>query len=258
MKTLFLFTLSIVFLTSCSDEALDPNLSIEGSLQAEISQNSSLVAINELVACAAGGQKGFLEDATLPTNIFFYPELNARDFKYYKTENTVVDPLDLNQYKEVNNSTSLPVFNGFLERFPLPKASEDFWTRVSFIANDTLWYSKAIKVQTNTRPTEFNPNLSAINLERPTAPIFTWEDGIYKDNFIYFHLVSDDSSNALSGTYTNEKRFQYYNLDNVVFNVTREGQALPLIEGNSYHFTLMGVSEDNWVNLILQKEFIAE
>ena len=50
--------------------------------------------------------------------------------------------------------------------------------------------------------------------------------------------------------------FQYYKLDNVVLNVTRETPpALQL--GMNYGFTLMGVSEDNWVNLVIEKNFEA-
>jgi len=42
--------------------------------------------------------------------------------------------------------------------------------------------------------------------------------------------------------------------DNVVLNITRETPP-QLDPEQSYQFTLMGVSEDNWVNLLVQKEF---
>jgi len=59
----------------------------------------------------------------------------------------------------------------------------------------------------------------------------------------------------LSGTYTFEQHFSYYVLDNVVLNITEE--TPPVLEtATPYNFTLMGVSEDNWVNLFIQKSFI--
>ena len=67
-------------------------------------------------------------------------------------------------------------------------------------------------------------------------------------------MVTDAQNNLLSGTYTYEKLFTYYNLENVVLNVTRENPP-SLLSNNSYSFTMMGVSLDNWVNLVIQKDF---
>ena len=61
----------------------------------------------------------------------------------------------------------------------------------------------------------------------------------------------------LSGTYTFDTHFQYYNLDNVVLNIT-EGTPPNLTKGVQYKFTVMDVSEDNWVNTIFVAPFIAE
>jgi hypothetical protein len=71
---------------------------------------------------------------------------------------------------------------------------------------------------------------------------------------IYFQVVSDDSDDLLSGTYTFETQFKYYDLDNVVLNVTRETPP-DLIPDQTYGFTLMGVSENNWVNTFAQISF---
>lgn len=255
MKPFFRLFLLLVLFCSCNNQ--DDTSTTDGSLQAYIDGNNNLFALNELVACAAGGQEGFLEDAERTLSIFFYPELASVDFKYFETDNITVDPLNLNAYKEIK-TISEPLFNGFLRRFSVTTREKEVWGRVSFIANDTLWYSKAIRIKENTKPTEFAPELCQIDQINKLTPIFTWKDGSLKENFIYFHVISDENNNALSGTYTNDKRFQYYKLDNVVFNVTRAGQAIPLQKDKNYTFTLMGVSQDNWVNLIMQKDFIAK
>jgi len=63
-------------------------------------------------------------------------------------------------------------------------------------------------------------------------------------------------NNLISGTYTIEKTFTFYDLSNVVFNIT-DPNSNPTLEANqTYKFILMGVSEDNWINFFLEKEFI--
>lgn len=85
-------------------------------------------------------------------------------------------------------------------------------------------------------------------------PLFSWQDGVYTDSVIYFQVVSDVTGDLLSGTYTTAKQFQYYNVDNVVLNITRTTPPI-LVPDSDYKFTLMAVSEDNWVNLISQLNF---
>lgn len=53
------------------------------------------------------------------------------------------------------------------------------------------------------------------------------------------------------------KYISYYNTSNVVLNITTQTPP-SLIVGNNYNFTLMDVSEDNWVNLVIQKTFKAQ
>ena len=227
------------------------------SLQQHISENPTLTPFNELIACAAGGQTDFLDDANAPLNMFFYPLPDATDFKYYETQNASDDPSDLSLFYEKKIET-ISVFNGFLRRFPLPPPDKDVWGRVSFIANDTLWYCKPVRYKTLEKPSQYAPELCEVDLVEPLQPTFTWQDGIADDNIIYFQIISDEDGNALSGTYTTERSFQFYNLGNVVLNVTSPNTTPTLISGKTYDFTLMGVSSDNWVNLIMDKKFIAQ
>ena len=239
------------FFPSCKDD--DSPI----SLQQYISENPTLLPHNELIACAAGGQSDFLDNPDAPLNMFFYPLPNATDFKYYETQNADDDETDLSLFfeKEVDD---VEVFNGFLRRYPLSPPSEDVWGRVSFIANDTLWYCKPVCYKTLSKPSQYAPELCEVNLNESLKPIFTWQDGTADDNIIYFQVISDENGNALSGTYTTERSFQFYELGNVVLNVTPTNTTPTLKLGKSYNFTLMGVSSDNWVNLIMDKNFIAQ
>jgi len=255
MQNHFLYFLLATFLFfSCKN---DDAPVVQKTLQSVIDEKCELTPFDELVACAAGGQEGFLDDEDFPLSVFFYPELNASNFNYYETENSDDDPNDLSLFLE-KDAAHEPLFNGFLRRFFLPKPEKDVWSIVSFVANDTLWYCKPIRLKYFEKPTQYAPELCQVDLTNSVEPIFNWQDGTADDNFIYFQVISDENNNALSGTYTNDLFFQYYNLDNVVFNVTRPGQVQPLQIGSTYNFTLMGVSNDNWVNLIMDKSFVAQ
>ena len=250
---LYSLLISLLFFSCEKDDASQLTI----TLQSIIDDQSSLTPFNELVACAAGGQEGFLDDEGFPLSLFFYPELNASGFKYYETKNSDDDPNNLNLFLE-KSAFHEPLFNGFLRRYFLPKPEKDVWSRVSFVANDTLWYCKPVRLKYFEKPTQYAPELCQVDLSNSVEPIFNWQDGTAADNFIYFQIISDENNNALSGTYTNDLSFQYYYLDNVVFNVTRSGQAQPLQTDSTYNFTLMGVSNDNWVNLIMDKSFIVQ
>jgi hypothetical protein len=125
---------------------------------------------------------------------------------------------------------------------------------VTYITDGTLHISNPITIKANTKPTEVNPSLLNI-IANNTNPRFEWEDGTYKENAIYFHVVSDLNGNLISGTYTFEKNFTFYELNNVVLNIT-DPSTNPSLESNTtYKFTLMGVSLDNWVNILIEEEF---
>ena len=89
-------------------------------------------------------------------------------------------------------------------------------------------------------------------------PLFSWRDNFVSDNAIYFQVLTTQQGDLLSGTYTNQNKFQYYKLDNVVLNITK--QEPPVLQrGTAYLFTLMDVSRDNWVNVVtFNKRFTVE
>jgi len=111
-------------------------------------------------------------------------------------------------------------------------------------------------MKTNPKPTEVNPALVNIEVEDSTAH-FEWQDGVIDENVIYFQVISDDQGNLVSGTYTYDRSWTFYDTSNVVLNITTDPN--PTLEaGKEYNFTMMAVSEDNWVNLLIQQSFLAE
>ncbi len=130
------------------------------------------------------------------------------------------------------------------------------FSMVTYETEEKLHISNPIKLKNNTKPTEWSVDVT-INTENPVMPVFLWEDGLIPENTIYFQVLSSVNGDFISGTYTFDKRFQFYELDNVVLNINNELTPVLNVE-EQYNFTLMGVSEDNWVNLVVQKSFIAE
>ncbi len=250
-KYTFLFLLYL--LLSCQNQEEPEPLST--TLADYITQNTTFPLVRDsLIACAAGGQEDFLVNEERPISIFYYPEGDASDFQYFETDSITVDPDDLSQYK-IKSLPDVPILNGYLRYFSREAIEQNIWCRVSFIKDERLHISNAIRLKYNDLPTEFNPALLAIDQDENLAPVFTWQDGRITENAIYFQVVSDTNNNLLSGTYTFEKQFQFYNLENVVLNIQDIDPPPALTTDEDYTFLLMGVSLDNWVNLIIEKPF---
>ena len=239
-KTAFLLVL--LFCISCTKDKvfLAPQ-----NLQEYLNLNSGLIA-DEVIACAASD-----EFDTSISYIFYYPVVGATEIQYFETETTAVNEKDFSLYKR-RNLPKEGVFNGYLERYVRNDVKE-VWSIVTYKTNGKLHKSNPIRLKHQTKSTEWTDQV-AIDFTQSTSPKFTWQDGVYKENAIYFQVISDIRNDLLSGTYTYDKWFQYYVLDNVVLNVTTE-KPPTLKVGSEYNFTLMGVSLDNWVNLIIVKRF---
>lgn len=239
----------ILFSYSCKKEE---TTSLQESILADYITLNEDRELADLIACAGGKAGGLSVQAESPTSVFFYPITGATDFKYFEAEQ-VADSMDFSKYMEVD-LTDDPVFNGYLWKFNRPLFSGERMGVVTYKTPGKLHVCTPIRHKTNTKPTEVNPDLVSIT-ENGINPSFDWEDGQIDENVIYFQVISDAAGNLISGTYTYEKNFTFYDLNNVVLNIT-DSTSTPVLELNQdYNFTMMGVSEDNWVNLLIEKEF---
>ncbi len=228
-----------IAVSSCSTDRLGIIETLGSSLA-----NDEVVRDN-VIACAASDENSEL------ISVFFYPRAAASNFKYFETVDASVDKNDFDNYIPVEVPIR-NVFNGFLKKFQLSSANEK-WVIVTFEEDGMTHLSNPIRLKQNTKPTEYIRSNITID-STSTMPSFSWQDGLFDDTKIYFHVVSNASNDLLSGTYTFERNFQYYKLDNVVLNITPK--TPPNIEPNTpYNFTLLGVSEDNWVNLFSELPF---
>lgn len=243
---LFIF---LCFTCSSDDEGVFDGSTIE-SLDEYVEFNSDS-ELDEVIACAGGLDSGLFLDAPGTTSVIYYPIAGATEIRYFESE-TLLDSLDFSAYrsKDVQNSN---LFNGFLAYFTPDSFEGERMAIVTFKTEGKLHISNPIRLKTNVKPTEINNDL--LNLKvGGVNPSFSWQDGIIDETAIYFQVISDANDNFISGTYTFDKNFRFYELDNVVLNITQTTNPV-LLPNEDYQFTLMGVSEDNWVNLLIKQEF---
>ena len=229
----------MIFSLSCSTDS-DESFTLQQAIG-----NKEFV-LDNVISCAASNEGDGL------ISVFLYPRENVTAISCFETPNASVDKNNFDNYVEVTTPL-LDVFNGYLLKFEL-EVSEEKWVIVSFEEDGKVHLSNPIRLKQISKPTEYLPqNVSVLNGEN-FMPVFTWQDGTYDDTKIYFQVVANEENTLLSGTYTFERTFQYYELDNVVLNITNE--IPPMLEQNNpYSFTLLGVSEDNWVNMFSVVDF---
>ena len=247
MKYFVYISLFLIFSCSTDGETESTSNSVNGSEETLATMVASRdIVIDNVIACA-----GSNEDPEL-VSIYLYPREGVTNIRYFETTTAEEDKNDYTNYTEMNG-TLLDVFNGFLLRYEVA-VPEEKWIIVSFEEEGEIHLSNPIRLKHLTKPTEYLPQNVAIDISSPLMPAFTWTDGAFDDSRIYFHVVSDAADNLLSGTYTYDRMFQFYNLDNVVLNITEETPP-DLILDDTYNFTLLAVSEDNWVNLFAEVRF---
>lgn len=244
----WILVIAVLLLYSCKKE--ETNLQ-ENILSDYIELNNTL-ELDDLIACAGGKTGGLFNVPNEPTTVFFYPITGATDFKYFEAEN-ISDSLDFSKYY-LKVLPDAPVFNGYLWKFNNTNFAGERMGVVTYKTPGKLHVCTPIRQKTNIKPTEINSSLVTV-IDNGVNPTFLWEDGLVDENIIYFQVISDSDGNLISGTYTYEKTFSFYDISNVVLNITDPSISPTLEADKDYTFTMMGVSEDNWVNLLIEKEF---
>ena len=240
---LYKYICVFLILVSCSnddDEQLDNNLSTYIL--------NKTIEIGSVIACAAS------DNDTNDVLVFYYPKPGASNIKLFETVDALTESNTFLNYTEIEIEP-VPFFNGYLGIF-VRNIPNEKWVIVTYELNGEIKVSNPIRTKQNSKPSIWSNDVT-INQQITTMPSFMWLNNAFEDNAIYFQIISDAQDNLLSGTYTYENQFQYYNTSNVVLNITI--QTPPVLSiGSSYNFTLMDVSEDNWVNTVIQKTFDAQ
>ncbi len=232
-----------MLLISCSKDGIDDDAILSSYVL------NRTIEKGAVIACAGSSEN------TSKVLVFQYPVNGATNTKLYETETINVDENDFSNYAKVAIEGS-PFFNGYLQQFDR-NLNVEKWIIVTHELNGEIKISNPIRTKQQSKVSKWT---DAVEIDQQTSmmPRFSWEKNQLGDNAIYFQVVSDAQNNLLSGTYTIENTFQYYDTSNVVLNITTATPPILSI-GTEYNFSLMDVSEDNWVNLfILNKKFIVE
>lgn len=185
---------------------------------------------------------------------FYYPESRATNVKFFQTNSVEDNNEDYTNYVE-SAPPHAPFFNGYLGKFTQASANEK-WIIITFELDGEIKISNPIRTRQLSKPTVWNDNVTIDHIQSG-MPKFSWEDNPFGDNEIYFQVISNSQNDLLSGTYTYENQFQYYDTSNVVLNITTQTPP-QLLPNTDYNFTLMDVSLDNWVNWVVLNEFNIE
>ncbi len=252
-KISYFILLSIILSCSESDDNLQPDLieQVENVLTLQNYIQDRDIELEAVIGCAGSAD---MNSAILA---FYYNEEGSSEHRFYETENIDVANDDFSNYTQIDLK-SVPLFNGALGMFTRTSENEK-WIILTYELGNEIKISNPIRSKQNTQPTIYSEIVN-IDQGQPTStmPIFSWRDNPFGGNAIYFQIVSDSENNLLSGTYTFGNQFQYYDVSNVVLNITR-GTPPNLNLKINYNFTLMDVSEDSWVNfLTLNQNFILE
>ena len=239
MKQLVIFIISFTILSCSSD---DDSAAVSNVLADYLLNNST--ETGAVIACAAKDENS---NAILT---FYYPEDGATNVRYYETETAAVNKLDYTKYKHLVLESE-PFFNRSLGKFTRHTDIEK-WIVITYELENEIKISNPIRTKQIQKPTVWNADVN-INLDQELMPHFSWQANAFGDNAIYFQIVSNANNDLVSGTYTYDANFKFYDTTNVVLNIT---EGIPVLENNTnYNFTLMDVSLDNWVNLVSQKAF---
>ena len=240
-KSIYLLLILIVWSCNSTDNIIDGS-----TLEAYLFNRNT--DIGGVIACSSSG----MDDAVVFT--YYYPESGASDIRFYETSLLEDDPWDFSNYMKVSLQ-STPFFNGYLGKFESSPVNEK-WIVITCELHGDIKVSNPIRIKQNTKPSVWTDTIE-IDQQQMGMPEFTWTDDAFGDNAIYFQVLADAQGDLLSGTYTYDNHFQYYNTANVVLNITQENPP-DLIQGQTYSFTIMDVSADNWVNAVFTKTFIVQ
>jgi len=232
----------IVLLSSCTS---GDDTTTSTTLADLVATNTTI--LDNVIACASGSEN---EDEIIA---YVYPRPGVTALRYFETNDVSVDKNDFTAYTEVVLESE-DFFNGYLMKFTR-QTSRERWVILTFIEEGVLQLSNPILLKHKSQNTAFTQEV-VVDQTDSEMPVFSWNASDQGEDAIYFQVLANDQNDLQSGTYTFDTHFQYYNLDNVVLNITRD-QPADLVFGTNYSFTLMGVSEDNWVNTLDVVSFIS-
>ncbi|MEO1029870.1 MAG: hypothetical protein AAFX55_00615 [Bacteroidota bacterium] len=187
-------------------------------------------------------------------NIFAVVEDGATDIKFYESDYPNIDAQNFYSYRLMEIQPTVTVdakVKEFRHTF-----LRDEWIIMTYKHEGKIKLSSPIRINNLFQQTQYMADIG-INQEQSGMPIFDWNVQSYDDNAFFFEIMKGDTSEVLSLTFTNESRFQYFDLANVTLNLSTASPP-NLVIGNDYEFMVLDVGLDHWINTVYHYNFIAE
>ncbi|MFD1553214.1 hypothetical protein DNU06_15235 [Putridiphycobacter roseus] len=242
------FLLFAIALVSCKKTAHKLNLA------AYLSENAALEQGDILVFAAKAIDPELYPQGTgnIKPTVYFHAENNADDFKYFELKDKE-EPYDYKSYKPINKYPIViePLFNGEVSSFSIPTENNEKFIVITYKSSDKLYVSSPIKLETN-KIEKATEDLLTITTSNNTAT-FTWEDKTAQSNTTYLQLINDSTGTLISGTYTQDKTFTTADFSNVTDRFMETNLALN--PNSKYYISVIGISENNWANMLVSKVF---
>lgn len=227
--------LGLLVLTACNKKPQ------QSDLEQFVAENQGR-SEDTLMAFGAGTMDSFMGSSELPISVFFYNVDGASAATLFvKSEEGSKD-----EFCYYSKAEEVPVvFNGRMGRYALPKTYSGKWVVVAYTTGTTYNVSEPILLRADTHPT-IDISSKIIATGDSLEPDFNWLGDFVKGNALYFSFISNSNNDFISGVYTTERTWKFYDLSNVVHNVTPTMNP-SLNSQDSYIYTNMGVGSDNWV-----------
>lgn len=248
--------LIILFVISACDrrDSIPTGVPVSKSLLEYVNESYFLNLKTAPLALAYRNQNLSSGDTVNAISVIFMPAAYSAEYKYFETASANIDTLDFSLFNE-RSPTEDTLYNGYLSKFIRSATDKDIWCRITFETYFDLYISSAVIIKSSNYSTVYEPDLVNIDLSDGTHPFFSWTNDTIPGNNIYLQLISDASDNLISGTFTHDKYFQFYDLSNVIINISPTPPDPILEPYKTYKFILMGIGKNNWVNLISERYF---
>jgi len=197
--------ISFIIITAFSCKTDDTDLgTLERSVVLEtLLSEYTTVARDSVIACASGSMN--MNEAI----VYAYPRSDAEDMRYFETDSILVDEKNFENYRQIILEKE-DIFNGYLNKF-IRETIIEKWVIISFVENGILNLSSPIRLKHQTQNTIFTDDVS-INQSDLGMPLFSWDSIGLPEDKIYFQVLSDTDNDLLSGTYTFDTEFKFYDL----------------------------------------------
>jgi hypothetical protein len=243
----------LLFIACDENETEDPGYSLRQYIK---DCGEPTIQLDSILSFATEVLPRYIENTGDPISIFFYPIGNPEEFKYFESNKYTTNLNDLTIFFEKPLELRSE-FNGYLMRFLHTGIDFPRWGRITYKKNGMIYISSPVSVNSLTDSSEYFPGVADIDLSVPGSPFFSWERDTIAGTSSYFEIVSDLSGNLISGTFTNDKHFRFYDLSNVILNIHDVSPPPILSPGTTYRFTVMGIGHDYWVQMVYDTIFTA-